>query len=139
MKIQYVRQQHECGCAVACMAMVTGLPYDKIEKQFVANFGREGVAPEVTRNFICDHGFSAVEVIAHGYHDIRQSNARMRRPFADVHVVSVLPQPDAEMNHAVVMDRRGRVYDPAMPKVRDLGEYYFICRVQGFYDERKRK
>ena len=113
--------------------MVTGMPYEAVARHFQTNFEREGLKPEVTRMFVCDHGFSTIEAIAHGITIQADSNKRMARPFADVHIVSVQPFADSEINHAVVMDRRGRVYDPDRPDIKSLSAYYYIVRVQGFW------
>ncbi len=136
MRIRYVPQKHENGCAVACMAMVTGLSYEYIASRFEVNLEREGMLREHTRGFICDHGFAALEMIAYGTTDVRASNERLRRPFADVHIVSVLPKADSKMNHALVMDARGRIYDPGLPKNKSFDDYYYIVSVLGFFDER---
>lgn len=115
--------------------MVTGIPYDKVDRQFKTNFNDDGLKTDVTRSFVCDHGFSCVEAISHGYGSLAQSNKRMARPFADVHIVSVQPKADSEINHAVVMDRRGRVYDPDRPEIKSLTDYYYIVRVTGFWKD----
>ena len=133
MKINYVRQKHRSGCAVACIAMVTGIPYEQVDKHFQTNFQHDGLKPEITRMFVCDQGFSSIEAISHGYHSLSDSNKRMARPFADVHIVSVQPFADSEINHAVVMDKRGRVYDPDRPDIKNLSAYYYIVRVSGFW------
>src|SRR5687768_5081497 len=111
MKINYVRQKHSAGCAVACIAMVTGIPYDKVDKQFRTHFEHDGMKPEVARDYVCDKGFSSIEVISHGHTRLADSNKRMARPFADVHIAVVQPHADSDVNHAVVVDKRGRVYD----------------------------
>ncbi len=139
MKINYIAQKDRCGCAVACISMVTGIPYDTVAARFETDFSKEGIKPELSREFVCDAGFSAVEAIAYGIETVSASNKRMARPFADIHIISVQPFIDSEVNHAVVMDKRGRIYDPDNPKRRDLSHYYYIVRVQGFFDERKKK
>lgn len=118
---------------MACIAMITGLAYDEVDKHFQTNFEHEGMYAEHSRGFICDQGFSAIEVLQHGYCGLQAANKRMNRPFADVHLVSVQPFADSKINHAVVMDKRGRVYDPDRPEKRSLTEYYSIVRVTGFW------
>jgi hypothetical protein len=113
--------------------MVTGTPYEKVDRHFGTDFNQDGLKSEITRSFVCDQGFSSIEAISHGYHSLADSNKRMSRPFADVHIVSVQPFADSDMNHAVVMDRRGRVYDPDKPDIKSLAAYYYIVRVQGFW------
>ena len=133
MKISYVPQKDDYGCAVACISMVTGIPYDTVAKSFHANFKREGMAPDKTRDYILEHGFSAIEVIPSTYKNVPTINARLSKPFADVHIVTVQSFADSDLNHAVVMDKRGRVFDPDNPKRKDLSHYYCIVRVQGYW------
>lgn len=135
MKITYVAQKHRSGCAVACMSMVTGIPYDKVAQHFHTDFDKDGLSPDHTREFICDQGYSAVEAISRGYQNLNASNKRMARLFADVHIVSVQPKVDSRLNHAIVMDKRGRIYDPEDPKRKDLSHYYYIVRVTGFWKD----
>ena len=135
MKIQYVAQKDPAGCAVACMSMVTGIPYDKVKQHFNANFEKDGLSPDHTREFVCDQGFSSVEATARGYNNLAGSNKRMSRPFADVHIVTVQPKVDSRLNHAIVMDKKGRIYDPENPKIKDLSDYYYIVRVTGFWKD----
>ncbi len=139
MKFKYVRQKDSHGCAIACISMVTGIPYEKVVKSFRTNFNQDGMFPEVTRAYVCDQGFSAIEILAHGYNDVASTNKRMSRPFAEVHIVTVQPFADSTINHAIVMDRRGRVFDPDDPKSKDLTQYYSIIRVQGYFDDRTKK
>lgn len=133
MKIKYVRQKHRSGCAVACIAMVTGLSYEQVDKNFQTNFEHDGMYAEHSRTFVCDQGFTAIELLQYGYSNLASTNRRMNRPFADIHIVSVRPFADSKLNHAVVMDKRGRVYDPDSPQKKSLAEYYSIVRVTGFW------
>lgn len=135
MKIQYVAQKDPAGCAVACMSMVTEIPYDKVKAHFNADFNKDGLSADHTREFVQDRGFSAIEVLSRGYNNLNSSNKRMARPFAEVHILSVCPKVDSKMNHAIVMDRRGRIYDPEDPKRKDLSHYYHIVRVTGFWKD----
>lgn len=133
MKINYVRQKDDYGCAVACISMVTGIPYDKVAKDFHGDFKREGMDAKHTLAFVCEHGFSAIELVARNYSNVPATNQRMARPFAEIHIVNVQPRADSELNHAIVMDKRGRVYDPDNPDRKDLSHYYCIVRVMGFW------
>jgi hypothetical protein len=61
----------------------------------------------------------------------------MLRPFADVHIVRVLQHVDSPIGHALVMDRKGRLYDPEDPGPVDAEKFYTVTHVVGFFDERK--
>jgi hypothetical protein len=137
MKIRYVKQEHRAGCAVACAAMLTGQSYAEVAASFASNLVDDGVQLESARDYVCDRGFAAVAATPHGYMDVRANNRRMLRPFADVHIVRVLQHVDSSIGHALVMDRRGRLYDPDAPGPVDASKFYAVTHVFGFFDERK--
>jgi hypothetical protein len=139
MKIKYVAQKQKSGCTVACMAMVTGASYGKVADQFQTDCDAKGIETKFVRDFLCEHGFSVIDVTTHSYRDARTNNSRMSRPFADAHVCIVQPFADSTVPHAVVMSRRGRVFDPDDPSRRSLSEYYFIVQVLGIFDERRKR
>lgn len=117
--------------------MVLGWTYAQVAKHFYCDFNKTGLKPEQWRNFICEHGFSSVEKIAYSYMDICASNKRMAKPFAPVHILSVAQFADSKENHALVMDSRGKIYDPGKPEGYELLKmHYEIVRVTGFWDER---
>ena len=113
--------------------MITGEDYSAVEKAFKENFDREGLKSDAAREYICDRNFSAVEKKPFGYSDVQTCNKRMAAPFAPAHMVDVLPYINAKHAHSVVMDAKGRVYDPQYPAVKDFSEYYCIIRVTGYF------
>jgi len=137
LKFQHVKQKHEFGCAIACMAMVLGKKYDEIAGQFHTDFSVDGLKHEHITGYVCDHGFALVHKSAGGHGDVKTSNRRMITPFADIHIVSAQPWADAEMNHCFVLDKRGRIFDPQHDTRPDFREYYYIHSVLGFFDERQ--
>lgn len=136
--MKYVRQEHYKGCAVACIAMITGETYSDVERCFKEDFSRECLSAVSARSYLCDHGYAAVEKTSHGYMDVRASNKRMAVPFAPVHMVTVLPYVNAKYGHSVVMDAKGRVYDPQHPEIRGFEPYYCIVAVTGYFYEGKK-
>lgn len=112
IKIKYVAQKHEYGCAIACLSMITGINYDEIEKKFQANFDKKGLDISYSIKFLIDNGFDVCrkEVIA--FSNIEKAKARLLIPFANIHLLSMQPYVDSKTNHAVVMDSKGKIYDP---------------------------
>ena len=55
------------------------------------------------------------------------------KPFADIHILTVQAFADSGCNHVIVMDKRGRVFDPDDAKTKDLSQYYSIVRVLGLF------
>jgi hypothetical protein len=138
VKIRYVRQKHEFGCAVASAAMILGAAYDEVGQAFQNDFDKGGIENEPIRDYICEHGFSVIEKTAHSFMHIEPSNKRMIIPFAEIHLVRVQPYADSKTNHCLVMDRRGVIYDPARPDNKQW-DYYFVFHVMGFFYEGQRK
>lgn len=135
--MRYVRQKHECGCAVACIAMITGEEYDDVEKCFKEDFSKQCVSQKAIQEYIEDHGFGSVKKQAHGFPEVRTSNEQMSKPFAPAHIAHVLPYINAKNAHSVVMDAKGRVYDPQHSEVKDFSSYYYIISVTGYFYEGK--
>jgi hypothetical protein len=133
--VKYVEQEHDYGCAVACIAMISGEAYADVERCFKEDFSKQALKHESVRDYLCDRNFAAIEKTAPGYADVRIANARMAVPFAPVHLVNVLPYVNAKHGHSVVMDGKGRVYDPQHPEVKDFSDYYCIFRVTGYFYE----
>lgn len=141
MQITYVKQEHAKGCVIAACAMLTGQSYAAVNAHFRGDRGEDGVELRHALRYLTDHGFAAHEVIAHGHLDLRDSNRRMLRPFADAHLVNVLPcvTDDLDHGHALVMDAQGRLYDPEVPGEVDPARFYYVNMVYGVFDERPRR
>ena len=129
-KFRYVPQRKETDCAVACMAMVTGLSYEQVNSVMSMSDPR-GVFLEQSVDFITAQGCSAVINAVHTYRDRHSSNKRMMTPFADIHMVSVQPYADLAERHALVMLADGSIYDPAYKEAKK--DYFLVWSVAGFY------
>lgn len=126
------------GCSLACMAMITGLDYDYIDKQFKINFDKNGIEFTKVRDFICEQGFDCIQKINQSCTDIKINNKRMIVPFADIHYISARQFADAKNNHAFVMLKNGKVYDPDDSKHKTiLDRFYEIEVVLGFWKAKK--
>jgi hypothetical protein len=132
LRIKHVAQKHDKGCVVACIAMVLGWDYDKVVAEFHNDFNKKGISGDIAKDFICDYGFSVIEKRGGGYIDLDEHNKRMMTPFAPVHIVTVKQFIDAKINHCVVMNSKGKIYDPS-DKSRDKVFYYSVEHVMGFF------
>lgn len=131
---KYVKQLHEMGCSLAAMAMITGLDYDYIDKRFGINFDKKGVDNNIVRRFICEQGFDCVQKVNQGCSDIKINNKRMLNPFADIHYISAQQFIDSKENHAIVMTKSGKIWDPDDPNhTTILDRFYEIQIVLGFW------
>lgn len=134
IKYKYIRQLHERGCSLACMAMITGLSYDFIDKQFENNFDKKGIRSNVAMQFICEQGFDCIEKTSRIYTKIGLQNKRILVPFADIHYVAAQQFADAKTNHAFIMLKNGKIWDPDDPKHTTVFDrFYEILVVLGFW------
>ena len=135
MKFNYVKQEQKKGCVIACAAMVTNQTYKEVARWFAADLDADGVSLSHARAYVCDRGFAVVLTQAFASGDVTASNRRMLRPFADIHILRVLPCVDSEIGHALVMDEAGRIFDPEAAGEQDAESYYFVDQVLGFFCE----
>lgn len=133
MKIRWVKQEHDKGCVVACIAMVLGWKYTDVVKEFQNDFQKQGTSYEVAKDFIIDHGFSVIEKSGNGWYDVREHNKRMMQPFAPVHIVSVQQFIDKPKHgHSFVMDAKGKIFEPRDSRITEV-QFYVVKQVMGFF------
>jgi hypothetical protein len=140
MTIKYVAQKHKSGCAVACMAMILDFDYDFIDSQFLQDFNKSGINKDPLVEYFTFNGLGCIAKIPVGFDQILIQNKEMLKPFADIHFVSIRQAPDTKLHHAVVMDNKGRIYDPDNKDRKKLTtDYAFeISYVLGLYYPRPR-
>lgn len=112
--------------------MVLGREQSEINRDFVNDFGRKGVPVWVIREYLEDTGLSIVEKQARTSNDKVKHNKRMWEPFAHAHIVMVQPVADQKTNHVVVMDRKGKIFDPDN-KQANGSDYYYVITVLGIF------
>jgi hypothetical protein len=136
LKIKHVAQEHDKGCVIACIAMVLGWDYQVVAAEFHNDFNKSGINIDFAADFLGEHGFSVIEKSGTRYLDLAAHNRRMMQPFAPIHLVSVQQFVDKpKTTHCVVMDAKGKIYDPADKNAKDI-LYYSVHSVLGFFDER---
>jgi hypothetical protein len=135
LKIRHVKQEHEFGCMVACIAMVLNRPYDKIWPEFRNDFNKRGIDTSVAGNFICAQGWSMIEQRGQGFSTTQLHNQLLMRPFAPVHIVAVQQfVDDSKHCHAFVMNYRGKIYEPKSPEIKTV-EFYEVRHIMGFWPD----
>lgn len=134
-KFKFVKQEEECGCAIACMAMILGKSYEEIVKSFYNDFNKQGIKIEPVIEYLSGE----VDVVRKkhwGYSDRKESNKRMIIPFADIHYISFQQFVDSEINHAIIMLKNGKIICPTKKYKIDEISVYQIDDVLGcFYDK----
>lgn len=112
MKIKWIEQKHKSSCSIACIAMILDFDYDFIIDQFENDFDTKGNTLELAKKYLTYNGMNCIELRSFGFEEILQINQKMLRPFADIHYISIQQFIDSKTNHAVVMDNKGRIFDP---------------------------
>jgi hypothetical protein len=136
MKIEFVEQKHKYGCAVACLAMITGKTYDEVADAFEIDFDRKGMPWQLHGEYLGDQGFGVIEKVVKTYHDVAWTQKEMMKPFADAHLLSVSQFCGSKMNHAVVMTNKGKLICPNGICDADMRKgTYYIAHVLGVFEK----
>jgi hypothetical protein len=124
--IELVKQEDQYGCVPACLAMVLGLEYAAARFLVPAGFQTEGIEESFIAKFLAKKHF------------LVQYRHKTRKPFAPLHLVVVTDRSQLgsdtnifTVKHMVVMDKDGRVYDPAGFERPNLDDYPFVWYVLG--------
>lgn len=131
--IELVTQEESCGCTVACIAMVLGKKYWEIRADFQSDFDRDGMEFEKVKAYLGDHGCSIISKRVAYYNDLQFCKKEMWKPFAPVHVVWMTQLFDMPHSHVVVMDAKGKIYDPAQNDIKIVKNPYAIHETIGIY------
>jgi hypothetical protein len=136
--IRWVKQDDPCGCALACLAMVTGQTYADVRAAWPDgfNFRTGGITHEDVTHYLGDRFIPyqlryRFELGRNGVgldgKDERVIRADWPQPFAPVHILGM-----GSGRHDVVLLADGTVLDPmqeAPRHLRDIGEVAFMIGV----------
>lgn len=129
--IQHVRQKHAKGCVIACLAMVTGIPYDEVGRGFHGDRNIEGMGYHAYDVWLNERGYAVIRRYKH-FSPLHADRLEVPlTPFADAHIVAVnLP---CRASHAVVMDATGAVLDPNKDMPCTMADYPSVDYVAGIF------
>lgn len=131
-EIQFVKQKHQHGCGIACIAMVTGKPYDEIINDFLNDFHTEGMTAQSLMDYLGDLGFSIVFKRLSHWNNKDFARDEMLRPFAPVHILAIKRKADS-LGHFVVMDETGKLFCPNEKSHDQIKDSYLIDEAIGLY------
>jgi hypothetical protein len=116
-------------CTIACMAMILGVEFDHVAKHF--EFPEEGRLTKIA-DYLGDHGYSVLikESMYHAFP--RFGFTEMCKPFAPAHVLHLKQFADQQVQHVVVMDQKGKLFDPARENCV-LDDFYMLTGVLGIW------
>ena len=122
------------GCGIACIAMVTGKPYNLVKEQFYNTFSEAGMSIQDVIEYLGDTGFSIIHKYITNYQKIDFANKEMLEPFAKAHIIRIKYKFDSEVGHFVVMDEEGKIFCPSGLTDEEVKDAYAITDVIGLYD-----
>lgn len=141
-----VRQEHDWGCGVAALAMVTGQTYDEVRTWILDHWvhavlgcdpadwlTKHGVTQYVLDWYLGEHGY----VWRRLYRAWVADDSWPPKPFAPVHIAQVV-QPSGNA-HFVVLMADGLVLDPMSVNPRSLTDWETVNHVQGVWSIPKSK
>lgn len=137
-KPRHVLAKDDCGCVVACLAMVTGQDYEAVARWLDDHnwpFREGGLYAHQEEQFLDEHGYVVRRRAMNHYADGKNNVLRSPwppAPFADVHLCTVAATEDGP-HHLVVMLRDGAVLDPATTEPRMLASYHKVFNVAAVY------
>lgn len=135
-----VRQEHDYGCGIAALAMLTGSTYEDVRAWILDNWQNQIMGYERTGSWLSKSGVTGPVLdwyLAQRGYVWRKVYSGWKpdpwppEPFAPVHVAQVI-QPSG-MAHFVVLTADGRVLDPMSDSPRSLTEWQQINYVQGVW------
>lgn len=113
MAIKLIKQKDKCGCAVACVAMVTGKSYKDIAFDFNQGFSEQGLVLDQTIEYLGNAGFSIIHKEIKHWMNISFGRSELLKPFAPVHVIRTVDKFDSESGHLAVMTKKGKILCPS--------------------------
>jgi hypothetical protein len=122
---KWVGQADKSGCAVACLAMVTGQRYWKVARHFTNDqLWDDGVKSDLVVSYLAEFGYAVCR---------RQWQKERRtwppKPLSALHIAIVTPEIDSTVDHAVVWLADGHVLDPMEDKPAKLGDYWAVKEI----------
>jgi hypothetical protein len=128
--VQRVQQEHAKGCALACLAMVSGIPYQAVVADFEGDRNAEGVSHHSADAWLAERGY-AVQRRYRYYAPLHSVFETWPcPPFAPVHIVEV---EYTNGGHSVVMLAGGTVLDPNVEGARKLADYDRVTIITGIH------
>lgn len=126
-----IAQKHPFGCAIACVAMATGLDYDEIIKDFSGyNFNEGGVDHQCVEDYLAERGYATRRIFVHAGYKRKDRDVWPCAPFADVHIVCGVRD---GYGHSVIWLRDGTVIDPARENPGPLDKLEKLYSIAAIY------
>lgn len=129
-KIKHIKQRHSKGCVIACLSMITNIPYDDILSDFTGDRHEEGISMFSYDPWLYQKGYAIIRK----YRLYQPLHADVKewpcKPFADIHLIS---SRNNWGSHACVWMADGTVLDPMEDEPRKIEDYSAIENVAGLF------
>ena len=129
-----ILQKDSHGCAVACIAMVSGYSYEYVRQYYSGkDFTKAGITFFDYAEFFVDHGISC----NWKWPSWQAKGLNLKREtwppklWADLNLVIVMTKND--MSHVVVVKKDGSIFDPNRGDVKSFDAYREVSQVIGIY------
>lgn len=132
MQIRWVRQKEPNGCVAATLAMILGVTYSDARNMLGGPHENGCYSTERATKILWEHGWATCRLTTYRSNRQRRDLGRVK-PFALVHLVSVVVEPTSPTYHSVVMLRDGRVLDPLERATRRLSDYHAVTGITGLH------
>lgn len=122
-------EQEGPTCTIAAMAMILGVPFAQVVRHFAVP---EEAKLTTISDYLGDHGYSILikELMFHSHP--RFGFTELCRPFAPAHILHVKQFADDPIQHVIVMDQKGQLFDPAREHC-ELADFYMVTGVLGIW------
>ncbi len=110
-RVKRVFQNDEHGCGVACIAMITGVPYESVRGQTTVNLAENGLTNHEIQRLLLLYGYHACHVWR-GEANLGKDIWPLKFMHGTV-IANVTPNLKIEHErHWIVITKRGKVLDP---------------------------
>ncbi len=128
-KINYVEQVGPT-CTVACLAMIRGVSFDEVDKDFEDS---TALTLGMCADYLGDHGYNVLIKELMFHNTPRFAREIISEPFAPAHIIHCKQFAENTIQHVVVMDSKGEIFDPARLECKSVDDYYMLTGVLGIW------
>jgi hypothetical protein len=127
-----VIQEAEFGCIPACVSTILQISYEQTIKCFSTDFDKQGIDIKFAADYLAGLGFSCISKFADYYNNYEFVSREILKPFADIHIVSIIETIESITGHGIIMLHNGKLLSPHDGK--EFNNEILLARsVYGFY------
>lgn len=129
-----IKQKHDRGCSIACLAMLTGKTYDQVLEDCAPAWDENvGLYSNIVDGYLWDHGYALKKIFEPNNWKKEKRHPWPVKPFTDIHLVFLRVYEQSPCDHFIVMLKDGTLLDPKLDGQRSLNDYYRVYSITGVY------